>query len=460
MGWEAAAKRPPEPSVVPVSVAEADRLHTLAHRAANRVRTIEDWWETPLTTSLAAVTRARHSSAYRDEAERAVSRLLRWWRDEVRRPISRDVVALALTARGAADLQRREPELVHAAAEAVEGLAQRDPTIVPTLHLALSAWALDTLVPDRNDQPWPELRKRLGERGSGGVEEPLRQYVAAVAARQFDANGLVQSLLGAIGTAPSSSDACVLLWVITVAAERLAQSLAHDDNALRVLLQRRASLVERLVGDVDDQTFLTPELEEFGEPIPDDLPVISYLSPFEALLLDFVLAPRDEADAWLTYPEAEALFGAQAADARDELERATDRHLRSSGGLATALGFSVGAVTWLGLVDLDWKRSVAASLAVMVTAIAIGTAALLGRTGGLPEKLMEVVGTLFFATAAVAAVNAYNQHRTQPFISDVTGLVVGLLLPVLAALAWIGGSRLLKSRCDRRAGLIDSARKR
>ncbi len=435
-----------------MSVAEADRLHTLAHRAANRVRTIEDWWENPLTTSLAAVTRARHSSAYRDEAEGAVSRLLRWWRDEAQRPISRDVAALALTARAAADLQRREAALVREAAQAVDALAQRDPSIVPVLHLALSAWALDALVTDRNEQPWPELRKRMGERSSTGVEEPLRQYVAAVAARQFDANGLVQGLLQAIGTAPSSSDACVLLWVITVAAERLTQSLGEDDNALRVLLQRRAALVERLVGDVDDQTFLAPALEEFGEPIPDDLPVISYLSPFEALLLDFVLAGGGEADAWLTYPEAEALLGTEAAEARDELQHATDRHLRWSGGLVAVLGVSVGLVAWLGLTDLEWKRGVAASLAVMVTALALGIAALLGRAGGLPEKLMEATGTLFFATAVVAAVNADSQHHKHPFLSDVTGLVVGLLIPVLAALLWIGGSRLLKKGRLRASG--------
>jgi hypothetical protein len=35
------------------------------------------------------------------------------------------------------------------------------------LHLALCAWALDELVPDRDKKPWPELRKRLEERRFG-----------------------------------------------------------------------------------------------------------------------------------------------------------------------------------------------------------------------------------------------------------------------------------------------------
>jgi hypothetical protein len=330
-----------------VSVAEAERLHAVAHQAANSVRTIEDWWENPLTTGLAAVTRARHSSAYRDEAEGAVSRLLRWWRDENPRRISRDVTAMALAARAAADLQQREPRLVQEAAQAVDDLAQRDPSIVPMLHLALSAWALDALVPDRDEKPWPELRKRLQERRFGGVEEPLRQYAAAVAARQFDANALVQGLLGSIGSAPSGGDSCVILWVITAAAERLTQSLSDDDNALRVLLQRRSTIVERLAGDVNDHTFRVPELEEFGESIPEDLPVINYLSPFEALLLDFVLASAEEADAWLRFPEAEALFGEKAAQARRELESTTDQYQRLSAGLVTVLGLISG----LGLVD-------------------------------------------------------------------------------------------------------------
>jgi hypothetical protein len=360
-----------------VSVAEAERLHAVAHQAANSVRSIEDWWDNSLTTGLAAVTRARHSRAYRDEAEGAVSRLLRWWQDEHPRRISRDVTALALAARAAADLQQRDPRLVEDAAEAVDDLARRDPSTVPMLHVALCVWALDELVPDRDQKPWPELRKRLEERRFGGVEEPLREYAAALADRRLDANALVQGLLGSIGSAPSRSDSCVLVWAISAAAERLTRSLSSDDNALQVLLQRRATIVERLAGDVDDQTFRVPDLEEFGEPIPDDLPVINFLSPFEALLLDFALASAEEADAWLRFPEAEALFGERAAQAEDALARATDQHQRLSAGLVTVLGLSSGLAIWLGLLDLDWKRGVAASLAVAVALVALAVGALL-----------------------------------------------------------------------------------
>ena len=450
MGRTTAAQRTAQPPLVPVSVAEAERLHVVAHQAANSVRSIEDWWDNSLTTGLAAVTRSRHSSAYRDEAEGAVSRLLRWWQDERPRRISRDVTALALAARAAADLQQREPRLVEDAADAVNELARRDPSTVPMLHIALCAWALDELVPDRDEKPWPELRKRLQERRFGGVDEPLREYAAALAARQLDANALVQGLLGSIGSAPSRSDSCVLVWVITAADERLMRSLTADDNALRVLLQRRATIVERLAGDVDDQTFRVPDLEEFGEPLADDLPVINYLSPFEALLLDFALASPEEADAWLRIPEAEALFGERATQAEAALASATDRYQLLSAGLVTLLGLSSGLAVWLGLLALDWKRAVAASLAVAVAVLALGVAALLGRAGGQPERLMEAVGVLSLTMAALALLNAYNQHRTHPFLSDVTGMVVGVVIGGVALIAWLGGTSLLRKASEAR----------
>jgi hypothetical protein len=448
MGRTTARQRPAEPSLVSVSVAEAERLHAVAHQAANSVRSIEDWWDNSLTTGLAAVTRARHSSAYRDEAEGAVSRLLRWWQDEHPRRISRDVTALALAARAAADLQQQEPRLVEDAAEAVDDLARRDSSSVPMLHLALCAWALYELVPDRDQKPWPELRKRLQEHRFGGVEAPLRQYTAALAARQLDANALVQDLLGSIGSAPSRTDSCVLVWVITAAAERLTRSLSSDDNALQVLFQRRATIVERLAGGVDDHTFRVPDLEEFGEPIPDDLPVINYLSPFEALLLDFALASPEEADAWLRFPEAEALFGERAAQAEDAVASATDRHQRLSAGLVAVLGVTAGLAVWLGLLDLDRKRAVAASLAVAVALVALGIAALFGRAGGLSERLMEAIGVLSLAVACLALLNAYNQHRHHPFLSDVTGIVVGVVVSSVALLAWLAGTRFLRKRSE------------
>src|SRR5260370_1422591 len=90
-------------------------------------------------------------------------------------------------------------------------------------------------------------------------------------------DGSAATWLRWLGWRPTRTDSGVLGRVITAPAERLTRTLSPDDNALQVRLQRRATIVERLAGDVDDQTFRVPDLEEFGEPIPDDLPVINYL---------------------------------------------------------------------------------------------------------------------------------------------------------------------------------------
>lgn len=433
----------PGTALVPVSTVGAEHLHRLMHRAASRSKSVEDWWENSLGTALAAVARARHSSGSRDEAERALDRLLRWWRDENPRRISRDVTALALGARAAADLQQSDPKLLEDAIAAVDDLARRDPTAVPMLHIALSAWALDGLIPDRDERPWPALRDRLAVRASGGVDEPLRIYASAVAAKHFDPNALVQSLYSAIGASPSASDACVLLWLITAAVERLSLTLDENDNALQLLIQRRAAIVERLVGDVDDDTFLPPELEDFGEPIPDNLPAISFLSSFEALLVDLALASPEEAEPWLTFPEAKAMFGKREKTLESELDELSDRtHLREACFFAI-VGLIGGLAVWLGLVRIGWMTAIAESLAVTTVAIGALIVALKGRAGGLPEKLMEVLGLLFGTIAVTAIVNAFLRHYKSSRVSE-TDLVAGGVVAVIVFGLWAVGTFVIK----------------
>lgn len=266
-----------------MSVAEADLLHALAHRAANDARDVDDWWGNSLNTALAAVTRARHSSGYQGDAERALDRLLRWWKDEKPRRISRDVTAMALGARAAADLQRSDPHLVVEAAQAVDDLARRDPTAAPIF----------------------------------------------------------------------------------------------------------------------------------------------------------------------TYGEAEALFGERAATATLDLEQAQDRHQRVAGLLVALVGLALGLATWASLLDLHWNGAVAASLAVTVASCVLAVAALLGRAGGEPEKLMEALGSLFVTAAIVGALDALNKHVAHPLISDINGLIVGALLTIVVFAIWQGGRRLFRSRPER-----------
>jgi hypothetical protein len=429
-----------------MSVAAAERLHVLAHRAARAARDENEWWGTPLDTALAAVTLARHSRAHRDVAEAALERMLRWWQDEHPRRISADVTALALTSRAAHELQRGDPALTRAAVIAVEDLASRDRAIVPELHLVIAAWALATIVPDRADAPWPALRSRFDRPQVAGVDEPLRRFGLGLAQQPFDANRLVQELLIDIGSAPALGDAVILLWLVSAAADELARFLPTSDNALQVLLRRRAELVERLAGEIDEGTFIEQEIEEF-DPSNEFAPVeVTYLSPFEALLLDLALASRDDATPWLTYDEAHRLFGEQAETAKEELEQARRGHASVAARLVVVIA-ALGAVTsWFVMRDLDIAADVsypaAAALASLLCAVAVALAAR-ERTPGL---VAAAAGSFFVACAIIAGFIAVNNAPKKPLIAGVSGVAADILFAAGGILIWAILVAVLRAR--------------
>jgi uncharacterized membrane protein len=153
-------------------------------------------------------------------------------------------------------------------------------------------------------------------------------------------------------------------------------------------------------------------------------------------LVDLALASPQEADAWLTFPEAEALFAAEAKSVRRELERTANVSARWLALLGGVLSVAAGAVSWLGLTDLHWKHGVVASVAVLATALGLAAAALVANRGDLPEKLAESLGIGLVTIAGLAALEALNEHRTKPFISDNVGLIAGVLITAAAVAAW------------------------
>lgn len=429
-----------------MSVAAAERLHLLAHRAAVDGQDVDDdWWGSPIDTALAAVTFARHTNAHRARAEAALERLLRWWQDGSARRVSGDVVALALAARAAAELQRAEPKLTQAAAEAVEDLAGRDRSIVPELHLALAVWAISSLVPERDQAPWPALRTRLAGPRLGGVDEPLRRFALGFARHPFDGGQLVQDLVGEAASAPGLSESAVLLWVISMACQELALHLSHDDNALQLLLKRRAEMAERLAVEIDDRTFLEPDIEAFDSTL-GALSVSGYLSVSEALLLDLALASREDSEAWLTFAEAEAHFGKQAATARDELRRTRRRLIGWNALLVAFIAGFAGITFWLAARELDLESGIANSGAVAVTAFLLVPAfAILGR-GHPDSRLVEALGVFSGFTALSMALVAVNQLPDKPYVSDATGLVVSILIGAGATIMFLVWSWLVRGR--------------
>jgi hypothetical protein len=436
MGSITSTERTPGEAVVSVSVAQADWVHAIAHRAVLAARGGDESWDTPLETALAAINLARHTHAYLSDAESALEVVLRWWQEGEPRRTSSDVTALALAARASAELQRQEPDLLSAAIQAVDDLANRDATVAPFLHLALCAWALDPLITDRGASPWPALRTRLDHPAEIGVNVPLRQYSYAIAQSNFNPNWLAQELVGQIGTAAGPSDACILIWLTTVACEKVSRFIGKEDSGLQVLFRHRGELTERLAGEIDDRTFREPDPSEFD---PEDTEMTLkeqiYLSSFEAGLLDFGLASKEPGHPWLTYEEAGNLFDKQAAHARAELDSIRRRLHLYLATLAGLLGFFSSLTLWLLLRRAHVVDSVA-------NPAAVGLASLLFMTAVKSiictrySDLCESIGVFFASLALLAAAVAVNQSLRKPYIGDVGGLIAGTLIATAAAVVW------------------------
>ena len=287
-----------------------ETLHLLAHHAQRRARTAQDWWDGPLDTALAALSAAHHPPAHRDEARQAVDRLSRWQREGRVRRVSGDIAALALAAAAAHDLAERQSKLEEAAVEGVEELAGRTGPAAPALHLALAAWALDRVIPDRNARPWPALRDRFEHQAPNphGLDAQLTRLAAALSATRFDAGELVRSLL-TVPINPNLNDGAVLLWLLTAALEKCAAELSVSDSGLLSLADRRTELVTRLAQEINQSTFEHPDADDFDPDMESPEHLIEFLSPMEALLLDLSLASSQPDDPWLRFEEAESLFG-------------------------------------------------------------------------------------------------------------------------------------------------------
>ncbi len=420
--------RAPLPPLVSVTVT-ADSLHLLAHRAQLGARTAEDWWDNALDTALAAVSATRHPLAFRSSAQAAVRRLDRWWREGQARHVSADATALALAARASADLAARNRDLERAAVEAVSDLASRTGAAAPALHVALSAWALDPLVADRDAAPWVSLRTHLNTAREGsGLDGPLRVLSRAIATPQLDPGELVRELLARLPSSPGAEDAAVLLWTMTAAIERCATEMSQTDSGLRALIDRRAELTSRLSHEITAETFEQPAVDDFDPDTELDVRPISYLSLMEALLLDMALASAEPEDAWIRFEEGERLFGHREREMRRVLVTRTAKLLAV---LGLAVGSLVGVVTdWLGA---DLSISLAAALA-------IGWMLWLAATTVLhrarPRPLTQALGLLWATLGLASACVALNYALEKPLLGDLGGFVAGALIGVFGAALW------------------------
>jgi hypothetical protein len=391
------------------SPAAATALHLEVHKVFGASKDADGWYGSPLETALAAVALSAHGPAYREDAVRALDSTLRWWRGGHFANTSDDAAALALGALAASNLQRSIPSLVAKAGESVGRIASRKASFIPDLHLALSAWALDRLILDRASGPWPQLLGRFQIGTSGGVDTLIREYGKAVASSEFDGRLLLQRLLAAVVSAPSSSDAAVLMWILTLSIERLAPSMSEEDPEMKILLRQRTELVERLLANEPDAGAVVDEDE--GAPR-------AKLSPLEAFLIDIAL-PQMDSPPFLTASEAKAWFGQKW-----RRERAT----------TSVLVVALGGISATGLVlqaeEIGYSIGIAVSAGVAIASAAVFAAIRMWLPAG-GSRVWRSAAVFFATLTLLGLASTVNQSLEKPFLKDFPSLVVGIVIPLL-----------------------------
>lgn len=400
-------------------------LHRLAHRAVARQRHDDGSWGAPVVTALAAVAMAEHPPAYRATGAEALDALDRWVSDMQPRRVSGDVAAVCLGARAAAAYGRSDNRKAADAAERAADMAGR--AVSPPLHLALACWALDPLVPDRRAEPWVSFRG-MPKRRAVGTDRALMVYVEHIAAESFNAAGLVRELTasGAGLLRPGLEDGAVLLWLLTAVIDKATPYLA-DDNALHALVDQRADLVARLALELGEGSFVALDWSDGVHNGRGDGP---YLSPIEALLIDMALSSPEREESWLTYDEARALFGQEAAD-----ERRGTRRWRSSFAAALSLaGLVGGAFVWAvarfaqaSSAEVSWWAAAAVFFAFAAVA------SVLGRRRTDHDAFSKSLAAAVVTAAVASALLLVNSLLPTPLLTDAASVFVGVVVPVAAA---------------------------
>jgi len=413
-----------------------------------RVPAPDDWWDSPLETALVAVSATRHASSHREQAERAVARLVRWQRDREPRRISADAAALALAAQAAHDLALTDPELARAAIHAVDDLARRGDSVVPALHLALAAWSLDRVQPDRTLAPWPTILTRDSTRR--GLAGPLVGFTRALASARFDAPTVVRDMLNALPVSPGTNDSASVLWLLTATVERCSGDIDRNEPGLQALVDRRAELTGRLAQELDRTAFEPPDVHDFDPDVDDVVGDGVYISRLEALLLDTSLASSDPEAPWLRYEEATALFGRQAAHERVLRVKTAQRLTNTSAVFTAVMGITIGVSGWLALIALDVGARIAVPAAILIAGFGVALAAAIWGTARGGKVFPAAVGSFGLILSIGAALVIVNDALAKPLFPDLSGLIGGALLVALATLVFAGLVAVVRDRDESR----------
>lgn len=339
----------PSPPQLDVKL-DTQPLHDLAH-AAVRQHGEDGWWSDPLETAMVAVADAKHAPGVRRMADPAFERLRQWVQSSEPRALGADAAAAALTAWAARMLSGGDGAVRSRAVELVGNACRGNELAIAPLHVALAAWALAHVVPDRRDEPWDDIRGSLGRFSTVGVNGALVRFTHGVA---DEAASRMDARLADVVPADRTEE-CLLLWVLGAAVELELERGASVDE-LRPLLTRRAELLDQLAAELTPQHLSPREFDDFHPFEDPDDGYEDALGLFEAALLDLALSGDRTNYTLVTLDESGRLH------ARDLTRR---RHTYAKVGMAATVVMSSMALPICVLASAPARVTVGVALSLV-----------------------------------------------------------------------------------------------
>lgn len=232
-------------------------------------------------------------------ATEAYGRLKRWLASDEPRALGDDATAAALAARAGLILDGGDDKVASQAIALVGAACRGNGLSIAPLHLAMSAWALDTVIPDRSSPPWDDIRSSLGGFPDSGVDGALILFARSLSDQRrphCDARLAEPVPL-------DRTDECVLLWLVDAAINVEIDRGESDINGSTALERRRSELFDRLTSSLTPEHFIPALPADYDPEVPDEMRDDG-LYLFEAALLDLVLSGDRPHQALVTIDEA------------------------------------------------------------------------------------------------------------------------------------------------------------
>lgn len=381
-----------------------------------------------METALVAVADSQHSPGSRAMAEPAYERLLRWLNEETPRALGDDAAAVALAARAGRALRGGNTPLTDQAVALVASTCGATEPVLAPLHVALMAWALDPLVPDRGRQPWDEVRRALQHLPVQGPDDALVRFAQALADQRSPA---MDARLADVDTV-NRTDESILLWVLSAAIAVEADRGDSDSLALGPLLRRRAELLDHLGAVLEGEAVLPVAAMEY-DPFTDTEEQSEGLHLFEAVMLDLALSGERPHNELITLEEAKRLD-------RRAAEQRRVRYAEVSA--AASLVFTAMAV----VIAVVAKAPTRAWVGILIVLLPLGLAGSLLFLRGLQTKwnlellitglcLVTLLGVFFIIEAL---------HGKKPLVGDEVAAVIGIVFVFAPMLVQTLVARALK----------------